>query len=81
MIIDRAAWADWLDPDNSDVAAVRRLLAPATSGGLTSHPVSPAVNSVRNNGPELTAVMPDAVAAPGAGPPGQVPADPGGTLF
>lgn len=66
MIIDRAAWADWLDPGNSDVAGLHRLLAPATSSGLTSHPVSPAVNNVRNNGPELTAVL---------------PADPGGTLF
>ena len=76
MIIDRAAWADWLDPGHSDVAALRQLLAPATSSGLTSHPVSPAVNNVRNNGPELTAVLPESVSGPG-----QAPADPGRTLF
>jgi putative SOS response-associated peptidase YedK len=32
---------------------VRALLAPAASAGLISYPVSVAVNSVRNNGPEL----------------------------
>jgi len=32
---------------------VRALLAPAASTGLLSYPVSLAVNSVRNNGPEL----------------------------
>jgi hypothetical protein len=28
-------------------------MLPAMAGGLTSHPVSTAVNFVRNNGPEL----------------------------
>ncbi len=54
MVIDRAAWADWLDPGSTDPGQVRALLAPATAAGLVSHPVSFAVNSVRNNGPELT---------------------------
>ena len=53
MVIDRASWADWLDPANTDTADVRALLAPAASSGLISYPVSVAVNSVRNNGPEL----------------------------
>ncbi len=53
MVIDPASWADWLDPDNTDAADVRALLAPAASTGLLSYPVSLAVNSVRNNGPEL----------------------------
>ena len=53
MVIAPGSWADWLDPDNSDAADVRALLAPAQATGLISYPVSLAVNSVRNNGPEL----------------------------
>jgi putative SOS response-associated peptidase YedK len=53
MVIDPASWTDWLDPGNTDVADVRALLAPAAASGLTSYPVAPLVNSVRNNGPEL----------------------------
>ena len=53
MIIDPAAWADWLDPANSDAADLRGLLSPAAASGLTTYPVSTAVNSVRNNGPQL----------------------------
>ena len=53
MVIDRASWGDWLDPANTDAADVRALLAPAAAYGLMSYPVSLAVNSVRNNGPEL----------------------------
>jgi putative SOS response-associated peptidase YedK len=53
MVIDPASWADWLDPANTDATDVRALLAPAATAGLISYPVSLAVNSVRNNGPEL----------------------------
>ena len=53
MIIDRDRWADWLDPAISDVADVRSLLVPAAVSGLRTYQVSPRVNSVRNNGPEL----------------------------
>jgi putative SOS response-associated peptidase YedK len=53
MVIPPESWADWLDPGNTDVADVKTLLAPAMAGGLASYPVSTAVNSVRNNGPEL----------------------------
>lgn len=53
MLIDRGSWADWLDPASSDASDLRALLAPAAACGLISYPVSLAVNSVRNNGPEL----------------------------
>jgi putative SOS response-associated peptidase YedK len=53
MIIDPGSWADWLDPANSDVADLKALLTPAMVSDLTTWPVSTAVNSVRNNGPEL----------------------------
>ena len=78
MVIEPSAWQDWLDPGNTDVADVSRLLVPAASGGLTSHPVSTAVNNVRNNGPELTDVMPDA--GPGSASPNSLPrSGPSGT--
>ena len=53
MIIEPDRWEDWLDPESKDPADLMALLAPAASGGLTSYPVSTAVNSVRNNGPQL----------------------------
>jgi putative SOS response-associated peptidase YedK len=53
MIIDPSSWADWLDPVNSDTTDLRGLLTPAAVSGLTTYPVSTAVNSVRNNGPRL----------------------------
>jgi putative SOS response-associated peptidase YedK len=53
MVIQQGNWADWLDPAAGDSAGLLALLAPAASDGLTSYPVSTAVNSVRNNGPRL----------------------------
>ncbi len=63
MIIGTDRWSDWLDPANNDVADLRSLLAPAAVSGLMTFPVSTAVNSVRNNGPQLIeAVGPGPVA-------------------
>ena len=53
MMIDPVSWADWLDPANNDVADLKALLTPAMVSDLTTWPVSTAVNSVRNNGPQL----------------------------
>ena len=53
MVITPEHWADWLDPDNTGSSQLQAAMLPAMAGGLTSHPVSMAVNSVRNNGPEL----------------------------
>ncbi len=53
MVIAPDRWQEWLDPAVNDPADLIALLAPAVSGGLTSYPVSTAVNSVRNNGPGL----------------------------
>jgi putative SOS response-associated peptidase YedK len=60
MVIAPESWADWLSPGNSDVSDLRALLTPAAARGLASYPVSTAVNSVRNNGPDLI----EPVAAP-----------------
>jgi putative SOS response-associated peptidase YedK len=71
MVVPPDAWGDWLDPANSDKELLLATMRPATEspgGGLTSHPVSTAVNSVRNNGPDL--IEPLADAAPGPSGPG-----------
>jgi putative SOS response-associated peptidase YedK len=53
MVVGPASWQDWLDPANTDPTHVHPLLAPASVSGLTSYPVGPDVNYVRNNGPGL----------------------------
>ena len=61
MVISPQGWDDWLDPANNDRELLMAMMQPATSsgsGGLTSHPVSTAVNSVRNNGPDLIEPLP-----------------------
>ncbi len=58
MVIAPQAWADWLDPGTSDLGQLQATMLPAMAGGLTSHPVSMAVNFVRNNGPELIEPLP-----------------------
>lgn len=51
----REHWDAWLDPDHP--APAELLLPPSTElvAEITARPVSPLVNSVRNNGPELLA--------------------------
>ena len=56
MVIAPESWTDWLDPANNEKELLLATMLPATSsaaGGLTTYPVSTAVNSVRNNGPDL----------------------------
>jgi putative SOS response-associated peptidase YedK len=63
MVIAPETWADWLDPANNEKEPMLAVMRPATasgSGGLASHPVSTAVNSVRNNGPSLIEPLGDA---------------------
>jgi putative SOS response-associated peptidase YedK len=64
MIIDPGSWADWLDPASHDTADLRALLVPAAASGLVTYPVSTAVNSVRNNGPQLIEPVSAVLAAP-----------------
>ncbi len=68
MVIEPERWAEWLDPAANDPADLMALLAPAASGGLTSYPVSQAVNSVRNNSPELIERVEPGLPGLGAGP-------------
>ncbi|MFF1547661.1 SOS response-associated peptidase [Streptomyces sp. NPDC058291] len=43
----------WLDPAHQDPDELRALLSQPAGGHLDARPVSPAVNNVRNNGPQL----------------------------
>lgn len=45
--------AAWLHRENGDLAALRAMLRPADPGELEMHPVSRAVNSPRNDTPDL----------------------------
>jgi len=82
MVVAPDRWPDWLDPAGTDPADLMPLLAPAASSGLISYPVSTAVNSVRNNGPELIeriqagSPVPGPArggSSPGSGPPRSAP--------
>jgi len=53
LMVERDRWASWLDPAVDDPDTLKQLLVPAAPGRLEAYPVSTAVNSVRNNGPEL----------------------------
>lgn len=59
LVLPRAAWSRWLDPDLDSVADLLTPPAPDQVARLEIRPVSPAVNSVRNNGPELTELSVD----------------------
>ena len=69
LVLPPSAWDAWLDPDRGpDDDAVAALLAPPAPelvARMELRPVSPRVNNVRNNGPELLAALaPDEVAEP-----------------
>src|ERR671929_1108374 len=63
LVLPRERWADWLDPAREDVAELAAPTPPELVEGLELRPVSSAVNSVKNNGVELTARA-ESVAAP-----------------
>jgi putative SOS response-associated peptidase YedK len=48
-----AVWDGWLNRQLRDPEAVLSLIQPIDIEEVMEHPVSPEVNSVRNNGPEL----------------------------
>lgn len=52
VILDRADWGAWL-AEGTPVAQLRSLLRPAPAAPLDAYAVSPAVNNVRNEGPQL----------------------------
>ncbi|MGH9043136.1 MAG: SOS response-associated peptidase [Acidimicrobiia bacterium] len=55
VILPPEHWEVWLDRDEHDLALLSSLLVPAPDELLQPRPVGTEVNSVRNNGPGLTA--------------------------
>ncbi len=66
MTIARSDWAAWLDPGTG--AGASELLRPALGPSLEAYPVSVAVNSVRNNSPELIVPLAAEDVLPGSAP-------------
>jgi putative SOS response-associated peptidase YedK len=55
VILPLEAWDAWLDPTNDNTKALAKLLVPTPTGLLVARPVSAAVNSTRNDWPDLIA--------------------------
>ncbi len=53
VMLPPSSWDRWLDRGNHDIEALQSMLVPAPSRLIELHPVSTAVNNVRNNSAEL----------------------------
>lgn len=53
LVLERADWQRWLDPDLTDSAQVGELLEFARPGRFTAYPIGRAVNTTANNGAAL----------------------------
>jgi putative SOS response-associated peptidase YedK len=53
VVVPEDAWGAWLDPGLADPAELNGLFEPTGDIELRIWPVSPLVNNVRNDGPEL----------------------------
>ena len=53
VVLDESRLDEWMDAGNSDVASLSTMLVPALEDWLIAEPVSPLVNNVKNDGPEL----------------------------
>jgi putative SOS response-associated peptidase YedK len=58
LMVDRAGWDTWLDPDRQAPDDVRDVLIPAAPGRLEAYPVSREVNDVRHEGAHLLDPLP-----------------------
>jgi putative SOS response-associated peptidase YedK len=56
VFMSRDRWDEWLDPRNREIHQLQALMQSENpTAGLTTRPVSPRVNVVANNGPEIIA--------------------------
>ena len=53
LVLERAAWDDWLDPAQTDLACIRGHLGFSEPGRFDAYSVGLAVSSSRNNGEQL----------------------------
>jgi putative SOS response-associated peptidase YedK len=55
VFMPRNRWDVWLDPENKEIEGLRNLMQVQSPESIVkAHPVSSAVNSVANNGAQLT---------------------------
>jgi putative SOS response-associated peptidase YedK len=59
VILHEEDYDHWLDPKANDAAALESLLVPYPSEEITFRPVSPFVNSARNDGPSCIETVKD----------------------
>ncbi|MBI2168810.1 MAG: SOS response-associated peptidase [Actinobacteria bacterium] len=62
VVLPREHWDAWLDPENDDVEALKKLLVPAPAEAIAVYPVRTQVNSPRNNRPDNLDPDPNPVA-------------------
>ncbi len=56
VFMERERWEEWLDPNNREIHQLQALMKSENpTAGLITRPVSPKVNLVANNGPEIIA--------------------------
>jgi putative SOS response-associated peptidase YedK len=53
VVLEQRDWDRWLDPTATNTDTLAGLLAPARDDALVAYPVSTAVNSADNDGPQL----------------------------
>jgi len=56
VVLERADWDAWLG-ETTPLTELRSLMRPAAASTMDAYAVSPAVNNVRNEGPELLAPL------------------------
>jgi putative SOS response-associated peptidase YedK len=59
VMLPPSAWKAWLDPENGDLETLGKLMVPVPASLIEVHPVSRAVNNVREKGPELIDPVPE----------------------
>ena len=59
VVLERSAWADWLDPHTTDADDVRAMLESPGPGRFEAYPISTAVNTTRHNGSHLLDRLPE----------------------
>lgn len=60
VVLDSDRWDSWLDPTLTHADEVQDMLDAPSPGRFTAWPVSPAVNAVANNSPDLLDPLPTA---------------------
>jgi putative SOS response-associated peptidase YedK len=72
MVVSPVHWDEWLDPATGDADSLLKTITPAASDDLETRPVSTAVNSVANDGPDLITAITGITALAAGGESGDI---------